>query len=196
MSAAARSPRDGWAGVAVPRIEPGRARELGWIARAFVRIAARRTRGRAVNIFATLGRHPRLFNGWLFFAARLMPGGRLPRVDQELVILRVGWNTRCRYEWMQHVPIARGVGVNDDRIAAVQVGPDAAGWNPRHRAILTAVDELHAVRMVSDRTWASLSEHLDQRELIELCMLAGHYEMVAMTLLSTGVQVDPAAEEA
>ncbi len=196
MSALAPAPRDGWAGVAVPRVAPGRARELGWIARAIVRLAALRTRGRAVNIFATLGRHPRLFNGWLFFAARLMPGGRLPRVDQELVILRVGWNTRCRYEWMQHVPLARSVGLTDAQIAAVQVGCEAAAWTPRQRAILAAVDELHAARMVSDRTWTIVAEHLDERELIELCMLVGHYEMVAMTLLSTGVQVDAAAEQA
>jgi AhpD family alkylhydroperoxidase len=196
MSPGAPAPRDGWAGVAAPRIAPGSGRELGWFARAFVRIAALRTGGRAVNIFATLGRHPRLFNGWLFFASRLMPGGRLPRVDQELVILRVGWNTRCRYEWAQHVPIARSVGVTDAQIADVQVGPEAPGWSARQRAILRAVDELHDRRMISDRTWADLCAHLDERERIELCMLVGHYEMVAMTLLSTGVQVDAAAEDA
>lgn len=196
MDGRAPAPPGGWVEIDVPRIAPGRGRELGWLGRAVVRLAALRTRGRAVNVFATLGRHPRLFNRWLFFAARLMPGGLLPRVEQELVILRVGWNTRCRYEWMQHVPIARGVGVTDEQIAAVQTGPDAATWSPRHRAILTAVDELHAARMISDPTWASLAEHLGERERIELCMLVGHYEMLAMTLLSAGVQVEPAAERA
>jgi hypothetical protein len=32
---------------------------------------------------------------------------------------------------------------------------------------------------------------MSETELIELCMLAGHYEMLAMTLNSLGVQPDP-----
>ena len=122
-----------------------------------------------------------------------MPFGKLPRTDSELVILRVGWNTRARYEWEQHRHIAKRVGLDAAAIARVPEGPQAEGWTDRQAAILTAVDELHADRNISEPTWKRLSEHLDESRLIELCMLVGHYEMVAMTLNSAGVQVEDAA---
>jgi hypothetical protein len=59
--------------------------------------------------------------------------------------------------------------------------------------LLAATDELLDGRVVTDRTWRSLSSQLDEHALIELCFLVGHYEMVAMTLNSLGVEPEPAA---
>lgn len=187
------TPPGGWIEHPEPRIPPGRGSELGLFARGFTAIVRRVTRGRSVNIFATLGRNKRLFRPWLMFAGRLMPRGSLPRADAELVILRVGWNCRARYEWAQHVHIAKRVGLDATAIARVPEGPDAEGWTDRQAAILKAVDELHADRVVSDATWERLMAHLDPPRLLELCMLTGHYEMLAMTLNSAGVQVERAA---
>ena len=50
------------------------------------------------GVFLTLGRHRRLFWGWLLFAGSLMPGGRLPRRETELVILRVATLAGNDYE--------------------------------------------------------------------------------------------------
>jgi len=55
-----------------------------------------------------------------------------------------------------------------------------------------AADELHAQRRVGDALWAELARVYDERELIELLLLIGHYEMLAMTLLSLRVAPDPA----
>src|SRR4051795_1746364 len=71
-----------------PRISPGGLRELGVPIWAFTRVAGRVTRTDPPRIFTTLGRHHGLFWGWLHFAGRLMPGGKLPRIDTKLVILR------------------------------------------------------------------------------------------------------------
>jgi alkylhydroperoxidase family enzyme len=187
------TPPGGWIEHPEPRIPPGRGRELGPFARVMTPIARRATGGGSWHIFATLGRSPRLFRPWLMFASRLMPFGKLPRTETELVILRVGWNCRARYEWAQHVPIAKRVGLDDAAIARVAEGPQAAGWTERQAAILTAVDELHAERVVSGPTWDRLKAHLDEQRLIELCLLVGHYEMLAMTLNSAGVEVERAA---
>ena len=44
--------------------------------------------------------------------------------------------------------------------------------------------------MIEDDLWAALrAEHPDV-ELIELCLLVGHYEMLAMTINSLGIQPD------
>jgi 4-carboxymuconolactone decarboxylase len=47
---------------------------------------------------------------------------------------------------------------------------------------------LHEKACISDATWTALSERYDERQLIELPMLVGHYHMVAFTLNSLGVQ--------
>jgi hypothetical protein len=53
---------------------------------------------------------------------------------------------------------------------------------------LRATDELHDVRVISDHTWRALAAELTDRQLIELCLLVGHYEMLAMALNSLGVE--------
>ena len=45
--------------------------------------------------------------------------------------------------------------------------------------------------MISDATWELLSDELGEPELLELCFLVGHYEMLAMALNSLGVEAEP-----
>jgi alkylhydroperoxidase family enzyme len=143
--------------------------------------------GPAANIFDTLVRHPGLFRKWLPFGGKLLVG-KLPTRDRELLILRTGWHCRSDYEWGQHILIARSAGITDDEIARVTLGPDASGWDEFERVLLTAADELHADACISDATWAALAARYDDRQLIEVPMLVGHYHMVAFALNSLGVQ--------
>ena len=142
------------------------------------------------NIFTTLGRHRRLFRRWLRFASALMPGGDLPRAEAELVILRVAHNCGSDYEWRHHERLGAQAGLSAEEIERVRAGAGAEGWTARQELLLRAVDELHADRVIGDATWAGLRPLLTDAQLIELCMLAGHYEMLAMTLNSLRVQPD------
>ena len=74
--------------------------------------------------------------------------------------------------------------------------PDAPGWDPFDATLLRAADELHHDATLSDATWAALAGRYDERQMIELPMLVGHYHLVAFTLNALGVQVedDVAAE--
>jgi alkylhydroperoxidase family enzyme len=171
-----------------PRIEPGGVREIGPVNAAIARIAGRATGSGPPNIFLTLGRHPRLFRAWMRFAGRLMPRGRLPRTETELVILRVAHNCGSEYERRAHMRIGRRIGLSDEQIARVADGPGAPGWSPREAALLRAADDFHTEREVTDASWAELSRHYDERDLIEICMLIGHYEMLAMVLGSLRIQ--------
>jgi len=119
-----------------------------------------------------------------------MPGGTLPRADTELLILRVAHNCGSEYEWTQHERIAETAGLSRDDVERVREGPTAEGWSERQRILLHAADELHAERNISSELWAELRPLYSDRKLIELCMLVGHYEMLAMTLNSLGVQPD------
>jgi 4-carboxymuconolactone decarboxylase len=143
--------------------------------------------GPATNIFDTLVRHPGLFRKWLPFGGKLL-AGKLPARDRELLILRTAWHCRASYEWGQHVGIAGSAGVTDDEITRVPGGPDDPGWAAFDRTLLTAADELHGDACIGDATWAALAERYDERQLVEVPMLVGHYHMVAFALNSLGVQ--------
>ncbi len=173
-----------------PRIAPGNRRQLGWVNYAITRIAGRVVGARAPRIFTTLGRHRGLFRRWLWFAGGLMPGGKLPREDTELLILRVAHNTGCEYEWSHHERLGRRAGLSEEEIARVRQGPDAPGWSEWQAQLLRAADEMHSDGRIGDRTWTGLSARLDEVRLIELCMLVGHYEMLAMTLNTLQVEPD------
>ena len=149
----------------------------------------------ATNIFATLVRHPGLFRKWMPFGGKLL-AGKLPARERELLILRTGWNTRAPYEWHQHVRIGLAAGLTQDEIERVKAGPDAPGWSPADAALLRAADELHDDACITDATWSALASELDERQLVELPILVGHYHLVAFALNSLGVQLEDGAASA
>ena len=149
--------------------------------------------GPGLGITRTFARHPALAAarkelGYINQQAKLDPRYR------ELVILRTGWNTRSEYEWAQHVgSFGRGreMGLPIDDIAR---GPEAPGWTPFERALLTAADELYRDSSVSDRTWAALAMQLDTPGIVNALISAAQYRQVAIALNAFGVQLEPGDE--
>lgn len=172
-----------------PRIPPGRLRQIGPVAWAFSRVAGRAMGTQPPAIFTTLGRTHGLFWGWLHFAGRLMPGGKLPRRDSELVILRVAHLRDSDYEWAHHQRLGRRAGLSAAEIDRVRGATDDSAWSSRDRTLLSAVDELINTRDLSAETFARLRDHLDERRIIEFLLLVGHYDMLAMTLKA--LRLDP-----
>lgn len=173
-----------------PRIAPGGRRDVGLFTTVLADLSGRVSGTRPPNLFLTLGRHRRLFKGWLRFAGRLMPGGTLPRRETELVILRVAHLAGCRYEFDHHVALGQQAGVGAADVERVVEGSTADGWTARERTILEAVEELHLRRDLDDGTWTALRTHLSESEAIELLLLAGHYEMLATTINTLRIQPD------
>jgi alkylhydroperoxidase family enzyme len=159
-------------------------------------LAGRTTHTEPHRIFTTLARHRRLFRRWLPLGDALLLRGDLPRCDAELLILRTACNCGCWYEWVQHAGIAPSHGLTEEIVAAIPDWREARTCSPRQRHLLQAADELHRDRVITDATWTVLAAELRDTELIELCFLVGHYEMLAMTLNSLGVRPEPAAVRA
>lgn len=184
MNADELRPQTGWRGPDSPRLAPLAAGEVrGAPVRVLLGWAHRLGWRQPPNVFLTLLRSPRLFWPWLVFASRLMPFGKLDARERERVILRVAWNCGCRYEWGQHAEIARRVGVGDDAIRRIAEPAE-------DDALLRACDEFHRERCLSDATWRELSAKHDAPTLIELCLLIGHYEMLAGFLNTVGTPLE------
>ncbi len=137
--------------------------------------------GSDLNIFTTLVRHPKLFEVFTRFAGRLLRRSLLPDDVREILILRTAYRCQAPYEWAQHTEIARHIGIPDDIIATIATdNPKPA--DERLALLLGAADQLTANHNLDDPTWATLRDHYDDQQLIELCMLVGNYAMIAGVL--------------
>jgi alkylhydroperoxidase family enzyme len=121
-----------------------------------------------------------------------MPRGKLSRRESEIVILRVAHLTHSAYEFEHHVRMGRRAGLGEEEIDRITRPMGEGRWSPRESAILIAVDRLHSERDLDEATWESLRAQLDERECIELLMLAGHYEMLSTFLNTLRVPLDQA----
>lgn len=172
------------------RIRTRGLRDTGLVNWVICRIAARVVGAERMNLFLTLAPHKRLFWAWLPFSGMLLGGGRLPREDTELVILRVAYLSGCEYELQHHRRIARKYGLDAATQEKLFAYPESEGLSYRQRALLDAVDGLVFARSVSDDTWAQLAYHFSEKELIELCMLITQYEALASTISALKIPLD------
>ncbi|MEO8600998.1 MAG: carboxymuconolactone decarboxylase family protein [bacterium] len=143
-----------------------------------------------LNIFKTLARHPKLLKRWLVFGNHVLFKSTIGARERELLILRTGWNCRAEYEWGQHVVIGKQIGLSDDEIHRITVGPEAPGWDSFDAALLRAADELHREQRIGDATWKALSARYNTQQLIDVVFAVGQYTMVSMALNSLGVPLD------
>jgi alkylhydroperoxidase family enzyme len=142
------------------------------------------------SFFKTFVRHRELFRVWNEFG-RTIFNGRLPDRDRELLILRVAWLTRCRFEWAYHEPLVRQLGMTDNEVRGIIEGPGASCWGRLDAALLQAVDELYRDATISDGTWEVLRGAYDDLQLIEVPVVVGQYQLVAYFNNTMNVEVDP-----
>lgn len=146
--------------------------------------------GRPLNIFAVLAHHPKLLSRVNRFGGYLLNKGLVPERERELVILRVGWNARSRYEFGQHTIMGRDAGLTDEEIEAVTRPIAEGGWSADDAALLAMADELCADDGVTDETFARLHNRWSEPELVELIVVAGFYRLISGFLNTFGVELD------
>ncbi|MBO2447657.1 carboxymuconolactone decarboxylase family protein [Actinomadura barringtoniae] len=135
------------------------------------------------NVLGLLARHPDLARAFLTFNKHLLVTSTLPVRVRELAVLRTAWRRRCRYEWSQHVAIARRAGVTEEEIAQVRAGTLAP--------ICAAVDEIEGDSRLSEETYRALAADLDDRQLMDLVFTVGAYGMLAAALNTFDVELEP-----
>ena len=138
-----------------------------------------------------MGRNRRMFRLWLLFAGTLMPRGGLPRRDTELVILRVSHLTGAEYEAVHHRRMGRAAGLTAEQIDASRRRRRAGPFSARQALLLRAVDEL--ARRRCDRRGdlrRAARASSPTATVVELCMLAGHYRMLAGLINSLRIVPD------
>ncbi|HUN57634.1 MAG TPA: carboxymuconolactone decarboxylase family protein [Candidatus Binataceae bacterium] len=112
-----------------------------------------------------------------------------PRL-REIAILRTAKDCHSVYEWTQHVPAAKHVGVTDEQIAAIENWPTATCFNDLERLVMQLTDEVNTNVKGSRATLDSLKRHLSPGEIIELLIIIGHWRQTASILETTEVDLE------
>lgn len=147
--------------------------------------------GDLFNIYRALAHTPDGLRQFLRLGSYLLTRSRLDPREREIAILRTGALAGCRYEVAHHVPIARAAGLDDGAIRAAVEG-DASPFSEREAAALRFATELTRDARVSAETHASLGALFSERELADLALTVGYYNLVARVLNGLEVDLEPA----
>jgi alkylhydroperoxidase family enzyme len=147
-----------------------------------------------LNVFRMMAHAETAFRPLLSFGTAVLARQQLSPKLRELAILRVAQLSPARYEWVQHVPIARATGATEAQVAALEKGEiDAACFDALERSVLRFTTEVLRDVRASDATFADLAGRVSAREIVELILTVGYYMMIARLLESTAVDLDPPA---
>lgn len=148
-----------------------------------------------LNFSRVLVRHPGLYRVFVPYIAQTIAGSGLPPRDREVLVLRTLALGEDVYETHHHLQIAGKAGLSAAEIEAVRMAdPALSDWD---KCLISAADELVAGKKLSDATWAALAERYDEAQRIELVLLVGCYNVMAMLTNSLGIEIesDPAVDE-
>jgi alkylhydroperoxidase family enzyme len=132
----------------------------------------------------------------LLFQARstlgtlLQPGRKLPAPLRELAIVRTGIVGDSKFEYSQHLKVARLVGVSADKLAAIKSWALSDKFTPAERAVMQATDELVGRNLVEDQTFAALKENLADDQILELFYVIGLWRMHGMIVRALHLEYD------
>jgi alkylhydroperoxidase family enzyme len=131
-----------------------------------------------------------VFHNFSRLGNALLTKGKLDSKLREIAILRTAKVSSSVYEWTQHVPIAKAVGVSEDQIGAIEKWESAQRFNELERLVLRFTDEVARGVKGKKETLAALQKHLGQGEIVELIMAIGFWGMVARVLETTEVDLE------
>jgi alkylhydroperoxidase family enzyme len=115
------------------------------------------------------------------FALYASPRRVLPPELRELGQTRAGWAVGSQFVFSQHCKSCRGVGIPEDKIAAIPHWQVASVFSLAERAVLGYTDGLAlAGGRIADGVVEALKEHLSDEQILELTYITSLYVMHAV----------------
>jgi len=122
--------------------------------------------------------------------ALLEPGRALKPRYRELAILRTGIVGDSKFEYSQHMKVARMVGVADDQLDAIKGWVTSDKFDAADRAVMAATDELVARNLIEDATFAALKNHFSDVQIMELVFVIATWRMHGMVVRALHLEYD------
>ena len=143
-----------------------------------------------VNIFRMLPWAETAVEHWHRLGNAILQKSKLDPLLREMAILRVGHLCRAAYEVHQHERIAARAGMAPEKIAALREGPDAPVFDAVESLVIRFTDEVVRNVKASDPTFQALAARLSNRELCELVLTIGYYQMTCAFLENFEIPIE------
>jgi len=147
-------------------------------------------RGTLINVYKLLLHTPPLAACWLDLISMARFETELDGRTREIVIVRVGYLNRTAYVVKQHVPeLTAPEGLSQAECAALADWQKSQFFNGRERAALAYADTMTRDVAVPEAVFDALRPHFNERQIVELTVLIGIYNM--HTRVFTALKIDP-----
>lgn len=122
--------------------------------------------------------------------ALLQPGRALKPRYRELAILRTGIVGDSRFEYSQHLKVARMVGIAADQLEAIKGWATSDKFDEADRAVMAATDELVGRNLIEDATFAALKRHFTDPQIMELVFVIATWRMHGIVVRALHLEYD------
>ena len=149
-------------------------------------------RGQLGELYPLLLHSPGIARGMLALGNGVRRESILAPAVREIAICRVGILNDAHYEVLRHREIAEAIGVERDKLDGLvdwESRPEV--FTPLERDVLAYADVMTRQVRVPDTVFARVSSHFSARELLELTVTIGYYNLVSRVLVALEIAQQP-----
>lgn len=148
--------------------------------------------GRLINIYRLMLHSPALANAWFDLNQAVRYGTDIDGQCRELAVIRVAILNDVEYVQRAHGPAyALKEGLTPEQVDAIANWQPSKLFSDAQRALLDYTDAMTRDIEVSDTVFAELKNHFSERQIVELTMLIGAYNMLTRFLKALKVDPEP-----
>jgi uncharacterized peroxidase-related enzyme len=146
--------------------------------------------GRLINIYRLMLHSPALANAWFDLNQAVRYSTEIDGQSRELAVIRVAILNEVEYVVRAHGPAyALKEGLTPEQVTAVARWQSSNLFSDRQRALLAYTDAMTRDISVGDAVFTEIRKYFSERQVVELTMLIGAYNM--LTRFLKALQVDP-----
>jgi alkylhydroperoxidase family enzyme len=148
--------------------------------------------GRLINIYRLMLHSPALANAWFDLNQAVRYGTEIDGQCRELAVIRVAILNDVEYVQQAHGPAyALKEGLTPEQVSAIANWQPSKLFSDSQRALLDYTDAVTRFIDVPDAVFAELKKHFSERQIVELTMLIGAYNMLTRFLKALRVDPEP-----
>jgi 4-carboxymuconolactone decarboxylase len=150
--------------------------------------------GRLINIYRLMLHSPALANAWFDLNQVVRYGTEIDGQSRELAVIRVAILNGVEYVQRAHGPAyALKEGLTPEQVAALWDWRASQLFNAQQRALLAYTDAMTEKIEVTDDVFDGARKHFSERQIVELTMLIGAYNMLTRFLKALKVDPEPSS---
>ncbi|HXG51570.1 MAG TPA: carboxymuconolactone decarboxylase family protein [candidate division Zixibacteria bacterium] len=152
--------------------------------------------GRLINIYRLMLHSPALAEAWFELNQAVRWRTEIDGRCRELAVIRIALLNKVDYVVRAHAPAyALREGLTPRQVEGLADWERSPSlYSERERALLAYVDAMTTTVEVPDEVFARLRAHFTERQIVELTMLVGAYNMLTRFLKALEVDPEPGRE--